>query len=462
MTNTLSTADFVSQFQALLDGPIPADIELHLRHILVDTIAIADHARRYQVGGCGLDDIEEPSSGHAEIWGTNRTEGPLRAAFLNGNAAETLDFQEVLIDGRNNGHSAVIIIPTLIALDSKAPASDDRLLRCLWIAFAANCLLARALGRGHRTNGPGFRTTSLTAPVAAALAGGFLVGGVETAIHSCALAAANLHAGLLASLAPVGGSFSVDKDLAVGMSARHATLCTLLAANGATGPATAITGYGSWLNSFGFDTADAAHLRIDPKTVDLSAYALKYYPTSFGSHAAISIALDMGAELALSDIETIDLHVKTSSVKNAITGTPATHIAARFSLVYAVATTLFNKRCTLENFDDDALHDPGVLAILDKITLQDVPAYEERHLSEGVFPCRMVITKRDGSSLEDTRMGPLDNWTKTRVDAAFSSKIQSLSQPATAEKLLSLASCQHQETSLDGVHSIFSTEGDET
>ena len=49
------------------------------------------------------------------------------------------------------------------------PVYRERLLRALWIAFAANISLAEALGRGHRSAQAGFRTTSLIAPVAAAL-----------------------------------------------------------------------------------------------------------------------------------------------------------------------------------------------------------------------------------------------------------------------------------------------------
>ncbi|MDP0995074.1 MmgE/PrpD family protein, partial [Klebsiella pneumoniae] len=92
-----------------------------------------------------------------------------RAALLNGTAAEALDFQEVLINPRNNGHAAVVIIPAILALAEHHGVVGERLLRALWIAFAANISLAEALGRGHRSAQAGFRTTSLIAPVAAAL-----------------------------------------------------------------------------------------------------------------------------------------------------------------------------------------------------------------------------------------------------------------------------------------------------
>ena len=146
---------FARQFAPLIAEEVPAADARQLMRLVADTIAIAAHARRHETGACASDMVAAPAAGPAEIWGTELRTDPSTAALLNGCAAEALDFQEVFIDGRNNGHAAVVIVPALVALDSaRGTAPDDRLIRALRIGFAANALLARALAAATARVGP--------------------------------------------------------------------------------------------------------------------------------------------------------------------------------------------------------------------------------------------------------------------------------------------------------------------
>ena len=433
---------FARQFAPLIAEEVPAADARQLMRLVADTIAIAAHARHHETGACASDMVAAPAAGPAEIWGTELRTDPSTAAFLNGCAAEALDFQEVFIDGRNNGHAAVVIVPSLVALDStRGTAPDDRLIRALRIGFAANALLARALGRGHREGRPGFRTTSLTAPLAAALAGGVLLSDdFDVASHALAICACSLPAGLLAAMSPDTGSFSVDKDLSVGFSARHALDCARLAANGATGPASALSGPRSWLYSYGFGTEDEAQLIGDPATVDLDRYALKLFPANYGCQCAIRNALDLADQIPADDVKSIDVDVKTSSATSLSTATITTHVSARFSLKYAVASAFLRKRSVLEDFEADAIADARVLDFMGRISVHSDEAYQQRHVTEGVFPSRMTVTLRDGNRHEVERITPYDGQSDAARDAELARKINSLCDPQTAERLMRLMS----------------------
>ena len=161
MTMTLDR-QWVDSHLALLQQSPPEKAREVLGVLLADTVAIASHARLGQVGGTRVDRaMVTPQVEGCAVWGADYRSTPADAAFLNGCAAEALDFQEVLINPRNNGHAAVVIVPALLALAEQRGIPGERLLRALWVAFAANIRLAEALGRGHRTGKAGFRTTSV-------------------------------------------------------------------------------------------------------------------------------------------------------------------------------------------------------------------------------------------------------------------------------------------------------------
>lgn len=456
-TPYVTVSQFADQFAPLLRQPVPDADARQVMRLVADTIAIATYARRQGTGACASDMVGEPPAGPAEVWGTDLRADPSTAAFLNGSAAEALDFQEVFIDGRNNGHAAVVIVPALLALDSlRDGAGDARLMQALRIAFAANALLARALGRGHREGQPGFRTTSLTAPIAAALAGGALLSDdPEVASHAAAICASSLPAGLLAAMSPDTGSFSVDKDLSVGFSARHALDCARLATNGATGPKSALSGPRSWLASYGFGGGDESLLLGDPAEVDLDRYALKLFPANYGCQCAIRNTLDLAQEVTPDQIEAVDVFVKSSSATSLSASNINTHVSARFSLKYAVASAFYRRQSVLADFEAEAISDQRVLDLMQRIAVHADEDYQRQHVTEGVFPSRMTVTTTDGRTLSAARVTPYDGQDAAARDAELAKKIASLCDDRTAARLEQLLATATQDSGPATIHSIF-------
>lgn len=424
----------VARHLSLAPEPVPAAAALHLARLAADTFAIAYHARTHGVGAAGRFGRE---AGPFPVWGAGGAADAGRAAFLNGLAAEALDYQEVLIDGRNNGHAAVVIVPALFAIAAAEGCGADDLLRALRTAFAANVVLARSLGRGHRTDGPGFRTTSLTAPIAAALGGAMLVGGTHrVAANAVGLAAAALPAGLLAAMAPEAGDFSEDKDISVGLSARHAVEAVALARAGVTAPADALAGPHGWLASYGFGDADPTSLEEDPADVDLAAYAIKVYPANFGCQCAIRLAIELGTEIVVEAIERVVVHVKTSSAASLRVRRLESHVAARFSLPYAVASALVRGRSALEDFEPASLVDPAVLAMMERVTIEGSDTLEAVHRADGTFPAELVATTRAGETVRRALATPWQGLSEAQRNAVFAGKLQSLLPAGEAKALV--------------------------
>jgi len=295
------------------------------------------------------------------------------------------------------------------------------------IACVANLKLMRALGRGHSAGELGFRTTALGAPIAAALSGGYLIGlDAEAIAHSAGIAASSLPAGLLAAMSPVNGSYSSDKDTAVGLSAQHAVQSVLLAETGATGPTAPLTGHRGWLPSYGFDTDLPDALNQPPPALALDAYALKRYPANFGCQAAIRAALELRRQTAFGDIAAVEIRVKSSSAKSLSTKSIVNHLAARFSLPYAVASTLVRGHCTLADFEPEALTDPAVLTLIDRCTIIGDPDLEAVHHERGIFPGHVALHRQDGKTMMAGFDGPWDGATDADKSTALAEKSSDL------------------------------------
>lgn len=429
---------WVERHARMLEPPLAPETLRQLARLTVDTIAIATYARVHNIGAT-RDDTAHLGVGDLPVWGDPRGRAILDAAFLNGSAAEALDFQEVLIEGRNNGHAAVVIVPTLLALATAHGVAGERLAHGLRIAFAANISLARTLGRAHRAGEMGFRTTSLTAPIAAALGGALMLeNDSDIANHAVGITASSLPAGLLAAMSPLAGDFSVDKDLSVGFSARHATHAVLLARAGATGPGNALSGPRGWVASYGGDSADPIYLENDPLGADLGAYALKLYPANFGCQCAIQLAIDLARNTPPDSVRKLTVRVKSSSAASLSTRDIKTHVAARFSLPYAVASAYVRGRSVLADFEAGALSEPAVSEFMAKIELVADDDLEALHQSKGVFPARLELLRIDGDVQRVALDRPDEGLTNAEADAILIKKIKSLCPPPLSEALCAL------------------------
>ncbi|MFT3791053.1 MAG: MmgE/PrpD family protein [Rudaea sp.] len=432
---------WVDNHMALLQEPIPATVREALGVLVADTVAIASHARRERIGGARVDFglINAQAQGCA-VWGADYHATPADAAFLNGCAAEVLDFQEVLINPRNNGHAAVVIVPALLALAQQRGLGGERLLRALWVAFAANIRLAEALGRGHRTGRPGFRTTSVLAPAAAALGAAALVSDdAELALNSVALCASSLNAGLLSGLSPQVGSYSLDKDFAVGFAARHAVQALQLAEAGADGPRQPLTGEHGWLASFGFGAEQPQSLLGDPLEADLGSYAIKPYPACFGCQSAIRAALMLAERVPLARVDKVRVEVNQGSASSLSTRSIGSSLAARFSLPYAVSGALVRARSGLADFEAPALDEPAVQALMHCVELYASPELSARQQATGGFPAIVRLFHGDQEIDAQACDGPQDGLDAAGRRELFRAKLGALCPPPLTERLLAFA-----------------------
>ena len=106
--------------------------------------------------------------------------------------------------------------------------------------------------------------------------------------------------------------------------------------------------------------------------------------------------LDLRARVGFTaaDVARIEVAVDRITPTILIHDRPATGLEAKFSMPYCVAAAILHGRVTLETFDDAAVRDPAVTALLPRITMRVDPALDNG--APALTQSRVRITLRDG------------------------------------------------------------------
>lgn len=317
MNSAYSLAEWASHLE-----PSAADLELAER-ALRDTVAV------------GLAANDSPVIGIAERLGT---------AAMWAAACHVVDFDDLHIESTT--HISTVCVPVALAAGGGATA---------YLAGAG--VMARvgsALGWGHYSRGWHATATAgaLGAAAAAGVSAGLDVPGLANALALAVPAAGG-----------VQRAFGTDaKSLQVGLAADAGVRAADLAAAGATADVTAVD---LWMRLLGGD----------PGMVDLrgpavpGGLAIKIYPACYGLQRPISAIRDAvhGQTFLPGEVKRIRMRTPESTVQPLIHHRPTTGLQGKFSLEYAAATALLDRRSGLHAFTDAAVARPEARALIDKV-----------------------------------------------------------------------------------------------
>jgi len=176
--------------------------------------------------------------------------------------------------------------------------------------------------------------------------------------------------------------FTTAFKLPLGLAARNAIFSAELAAAGWTAPRDALCGRFGYYGLFTNGIRNEELLTKDLGQKFWSDFTFKPYPCCRGTHGLIDCALEIVGkhELAPTDIKVVRLHMSEDARKGflaqpwAIGDFP--HANAIFSFRYTVASALLRKSSKPEHFTEEAIRDPRVAELIDKMELVDLPPGE--------------------------------------------------------------------------------------
>ena len=187
------------------------------------------------------------------------------------------------------------------------------------------------------------------------------------------------------------------RNVYAGLSNRHGLLALQLADCGFTGESDGLSSLFGKIISERFDTgALVTGLGTD---WHLMRNYFKLHSCCRYNHGTLDAIDQLAARAPLPAIEQIArIEIDTYGLAAELQDkAPRNTLAAKFSVPFAVATRLVNDSSALSSFTWDAVRDPRVLALAQKVEVREDPAMTRRLPLER--PARLVITLTNGQQL---------------------------------------------------------------
>jgi 2-methylcitrate dehydratase len=373
---------------------IPADVATHTKTLILDSIGCALAAHEEQVFERALRTLQA-IGGNAQctIIGSGHRMPVTSAVMLNGILIRALDLNDAYIGPGQMGHPSDNIAVAL-SVGEKQQSSGLDVVASVIAGYELYCRIQDIIvGRGpwdHVT------ASALAAP---AIAGRLLKLNAEQLTNALALSAA--HGNTLSAVR--SGQLSNAKAMANAFVASQGTLCTLLAAEGTTGPRSIFEGKGGLSQAFlaGADLALLAESIRD--RFRISDVSIKAYPCIGTAQSMVAATLEARAAIPdpLKDIKRLEvLMADTPFVRGQVADEdrrrPTSRESADHSFYYLAAVALLDGELTEAQFEDGRWFEPSVTALMERMTIR-TDASLNKYTPES-FPCVLRIATANGEN----------------------------------------------------------------
>ncbi|HKD58767.1 MAG TPA: MmgE/PrpD family protein [Hyphomicrobiaceae bacterium] len=367
-----------------------------------------------------------------------RTPAP-EAAWINGTAAHALDYDDVAL----RGHPSTVLVPAILAEGEVLGSSGAELATAYVAGYEVWADLQRRDPAQHHEKG--WHPTGIFGAVAAAAACASLRKlDAQKATQAIALGASQ-SAGLVANFG------TMTKPFHAGRAAHAGVISARLAAAGFTSSPDALE------HPLGFLAATSPKGEVDRTSAtqagrEWSILALglsvKKYPLCYCTHRAIDGALDLlGAEkIGAQNVKSITVSTSRRNATILRNSRPQTGLEAKFSMQFAMASSIVANRVGLRELTDEFVRRPDIQALMPKVVVAPDDRIDPKRTGNAPYD-QVVIETADGRRLESARVTdergspqlPLSReelWTKFKE--CFAVGNPKLDAEATFEALMSV------------------------
>lgn len=359
-------------------------------------------------------------SGNAWVIGARKRTGLLDAALLNGTAGTWLELDEGNLFAK--GHPGIQIVPAAVALAQESGSSGAELERAVALGYEVSARITRAAQmrlafHPHGTYGV------IGAAIAAAVLKRFDAGQMLELINCASTMGMATSRQTLLDGATVRNIFTGHSGY-MGLTAARLVEC------GFTGEVDGVGNvYGKGVYSEKFDPA-LAIAGLGTNWLITQSY-FKLHPIGRYGHSAVDALEDLlekvpDGRLPLDAIERIEVraYMLAASLagKNIVSS-----FGARFSVPFALASILYHGRSGLKSFDDAAVANAQVQALVQKVDLQEDKSFTARFPQEQPVTVRVVM--RDGAAHEGRCVITKGEAAKPHTEAELTGKFFELGEP---------------------------------
>lgn len=398
-------AEFVDQLH--LDR-IPREVGEKTKLIILDTLGIALASSTMDFGRM-VAEVSRALGGpqKSRIIGTPWCVAAANAALANGTLAHGLDYDDTLEEAIV--HTGCCVVTTAMAVGEETGSTGRRVLE----AVVAGVEVMGKVGLAVPGKFParGFHSTGLCGTFGAAAAAAKLYGISPSRMMDAFGICGSQSSGILECL--TDGTWT--KRLHAGWSAHGGVIATLLAAQGFRAPPSVFEGRHGFYQAFAGEPGE----RLKPLVESLGGsweiprITFKTYPCGSISHPYMDCALRLRQAHGVKAEDIVEARCRTPEGVVPILWEPlaekrrpSTSYGAKFSLPYSIAVMLVRGKAGLEEFSEEAVRDPEVLALAAKVGYEVDPSLDfPRHFSGHV-----KIIFKDGRIVEESQPHPRGGW----------------------------------------------------
>ncbi|MBM3342775.1 MAG: MmgE/PrpD family protein [Betaproteobacteria bacterium] len=414
---TIAT-ELAQRITALRYDDLPSDAVHWAKVAIIDTLACA-LAGANEAGPRIAQKVARVygAGGTVSLWGTDRRASALDAALINGTAGHALDYDDV--NNTIGGHPSVPLLPAIIALGEMTGASGRDVLLAYVTGFEAQAAIGKAVNVYHYRKG--WHPTATLGVFGAAAACARLLN-LDVARTATALAiAASLSSGIKANFG------TMVKPLHAGHCSRNGLYAALMAKESFTAADDALEhhqGFFEMFNGAGnYDAQKALTTWANPLDLLNPGIGLKQYPCCASTHSAIDAALILRERHQLTPERIAKIETVTHAPALAHTNRPdpKTALDAKFSVQYCVARALMHGAVTFDHFEDDALIEPRLRALLSRVTANthpNAPKDMAEHY-QGVVNVTTTEGKTYSARVDQPLRGPRNLAPPDRLESKF-------------------------------------------
>jgi 2-methylcitrate dehydratase PrpD len=423
-------------------GNIPQGVVDKAKLVLLDTVGVALASSTMDFGGM-VTRVAEALGGlpNSRLVGSHSKVAAANAVLANGTLAHGLDYDDTLEEAIV--HTGCCAGMTALAVGEEVGANGRSVLEAAIVGTEVMCKIGLvAPGKFHAR---GFHPTALCSTFGAATAAGKLYG-LEQGQWSDAFGlCGSQSSGIIEYLAD--GTWT--KRLHPGWSAHGGVIATLLAREGFRGPGKVFEGTHGFFHSFGGPTEYHFEKLLElGQNWETPRLTFKSYPCGSISHPYMDCALKLRQKYAPAPENIVEVVCRTAEgpvhrlwEPLAEKQRPASSYGAKFSLPYSISIMLIRGRAGLEEFTDDAIQDPSVLALAKKVRYELDPSIDyPRHFSGHV-----KIRLADGSVLEENQPHPRggleDPLPPEEIESKFRANAQLRLPPERADQIIATVRC---------------------
>ena len=428
------TSQLCKKITATGYADLGAPVTAAARRLVLDGIAIA-------VAGSKEDAIqilaqhfkEQGGVPQATAIGNSLRLNTVSAAALNGAAMHVLDFEPMWSPAN---HALSTTLPGALALAEARGSSGRELLTALVKGVEIQGWIRQSSGQ-FEARTTRFHPPSAVGPLGSAVAAGHLIGlDAGRLAHALGIAASRA-GGLLANAGTMTKSSHCGHASALGLQA------ALLAEQGFTANIDvfeAPQGYAAAFYDDRFKAEEMLGFGHAPLRIVEPGYAIKLFPSQFGTHFGITAALELHPQItAAAAIRQVILTAPVMAYVDR--PRPKTGLEGKFSLQYTAAAALLDGKVGIPTFTDQRLAEPDMQKLLGKFEVRLDPTipgrFEEMYVE-------LSVALDSGRILKTRCNGPRGKWGTPPIgDAEHLVKVRDCLatrfQPAAAESIIELA-----------------------